>query len=303
VGTDEARQEALAAQFEEHRPHLRAVAYRMLGSVSEAEDAVQEGWLRLSRADSTQVANLGAWLTTVVSRICLDHLRARKARREESLEERLPDPVVSAPEDTPAEHGDPEQQALVADAVGMAMLVVLEELAPAERLAFVLHDMFGLRFSEIAPIVGRSSDATKMLASRARRRVHGTRTVPDPDLTRQRAAVDAFQTAARAGNFEALLRVLDPDVVLRTSTADGLRVVRGAATVASGAVAFQRLALVARPVLVNGAAGVVAVDADGAPFSVASFTVVDGRIVEIDIITDRDQLLGSGVSAVLPAGD
>ena len=302
--TQQGRQEALAARFEEHRPHLRGVAYRMLGSVSEAEDAVQEGWLRLSRTDTTDVANLGAWLTTVVSRICLDHLRARKARREESLEERLPDPVVSAPENTPAEHGDPEQQALVADAVGMAMLVVLEELAPAERLAFVLHDMFGLRFSEIAPIVGRSSDATKMLASRARRRVQGTRTVPDPDLTRQRAAVDAFQSAARAGDFEAFFRVLDPDVVLRTSTADGLRIVRGAAAVASGAVAFQRLALVARPVLVNGAAGVVAVDADGVPYSVASFTVVDARIVEIDIVTDRDQLVGSGVSAVvLPAGD
>jgi RNA polymerase sigma-70 factor (ECF subfamily) len=185
----------------------------------------------------------------------------------------------------------------------MAMLVVLEELAPAERLAFVLHDMFGLRFSEIAPIVGRSADATKMLASRARRRVHGTRTVPDPDLSRQRAAVDAFQAAARAGDFEALLKVLDPDVVLRASTAGGVRTVHGAKAVASGAVTFQRLALVARPVLVNGAAGVVAVDADGAPYSVASFTVVDDRIVEIDIVLDRDQLRGSGISAVLPAAD
>jgi RNA polymerase sigma factor (sigma-70 family) len=296
VETEEARQEALATEFEENRPHLRAVAYRMLGSVSEAEDAVQESWLRLSRTDTTEVANLAAWLTTVVSRICLDQLRARRARREESLDERLPDPVVSAREDTPDEHGDPEQQALVADAVGMAMLVVLEELAPAERLAFVLHDMFGLQFSEIAPIVERSPDATKMLASRARRRVHGTRTIPDPDLTRQRAAVDAFQTAARAGDFEALLKILDPDVVLRTSTSDGLRVVHGAAAVASGAVTFQRLALVVRPVLVNGAAGVIALDADGVPYSVASFTVIDGRIVEIDIVTDRDQLRRSGVS-------
>ncbi len=288
-------QEALAAQFEEHRPHLRAVAYRMLGSVSEAEDAVQEGWLRLSRSDAAEIANLAGWLTTVVSRICLDQLRSRRARREESLEERLPDPLVSAPEATLDQHGDPEQQALVADAVGMAMLVVLEELAPAERLAFVLHDMFGLQFSEIAPIVERSPDATKMLASRARRRVQGKRTVPDPDLTRQRAAVDAFQAAARAGDFEALLKVLDPDVVLRASTADGVRIVRGAAAVASGAVIFQQLALVARPVLVNGAAGIVAMDTDGGPYSVASFTVVDGRIVEIDVVMDRDQMSGLGV--------
>ncbi len=275
----------------------------MLGSVSEAEDAVQEGWLRLSRTDTTDVVNLAAWLTTVVSRICLDQLRARKARREESLEERLPDPVVTAPEDTSHGHGDPEQQALVADAVGMALLVVLEELAPAERLAFVLHDMFGLQFSEIAPIVERSPDATKMLASRARRRVHGTRTMPDPDLARQRAAVDAFQTAARAGDFEALLKVLDPDVVLRASTADGFRIVRGAEAVASGAVTFQRLGMVARPVLVNGAAGLIAVDPEGVLYSVASFTVIDGRIVEMDIVTDRDQLSGLDVPEVRGSAD
>jgi len=282
-------QEVLATRFEEHRPHLRAVAYRMLGSVSEAEDAVQEGWLRLSRTDTTEVDNLAAWLTTVVSRVCLDQLRSRKARREESLEARLPDPVVSPPEDASDPRGDPEQQAMVAEAVGMALLVVLEELAPAERLAFVLHDMFGLQFAEIAPIVERSPDATKMLASRARRRVQGTRTVPDPDLARQRAAVDAFQAAARAGDFEALLEVLDPEVVLRTSSAEGIRIVRGATAVASGAVTFQRLALVSRPVLVNGAAG-VAVDVDGQPYSVAAFTVVDDRIVEIDIVTDPVQL-------------
>jgi RNA polymerase sigma factor (sigma-70 family) len=302
VETQEARQELLATQFEEHRPRLVAVAYRMLGSVSEAEDAVQDGWLRLSRTDTTQVDNLAAWLTTVVSRICLDELRARKSRREESLEERLPDPVVSAPEDTSDQHGDPEQQAMVADAVGMAMLVVLEELAPAERLAFVLHDMFGLQFSEIAPIVERSPDATKMLASRARRRVHGTRTVPDPDLARQRAAVDAFQTAARAGDFEALLKVLDPNVVLRTSAADGLRIVRGAEAVASGAVSFQRLGMEARPVLVNGDAGLVSVDTDGVVFSIVSLTVVDDRIVEMDIVTDPDQLRGLGVAGVGTAG-
>jgi len=282
-------QEVLATRFEEHRPHLRAVAYRMLGSVSEAEDAVQEGWLRLSRTDTTEVDNLAAWLTTVVSRVCLDQLRSRKARREESLEARLPDPVVSPPEDASDPRGDPEQQAMVAEAVGMALLVVLEELAPAERLAFVLHDMFGLQFAEIAPIVERSPDATKMLATRARRRVQGTRTVPDPDLARQRAAVDAFQAAARAGDFEALLEVLDPEVVLRTSSAEGIRIVRGATAVASGAVTFQRLALVSRPVLVNGAAG-VAVDVDGQPYSVAAFTVVDDRIVEIDIVTDPVQL-------------
>lgn len=275
-------QEALAGEFEAHRPHLRAVAYRMLGSLSEAEDAVQEGWLRLSRSDTTEVVNLGGWLTTVVSRVCLDELRSRKARREESIEERLPDPIVSHAH-------DPERAALVADSVGMAMLVVLDELAPAERLAFVLHDMFGLRFSEIAPIVDRSPDATKKLASRARRRVQEARTVPDPDLARQRAAVDAFQAAARDGDFDALLRVLDPDVVLRTSAAGAITIVRGAQAVASGAITFKRLALATRPVLVNGAVG-VSVEVDGETYSVAAFTVVDDRIVEIDIVGDRDQL-------------
>lgn len=280
-------QEALAAEFEQHRPHLRAVAYRMLGSLSEAEDAVQEGWLRLSRTDTSEVDNLPAWLTTVVSRICLDQLRARKARREDSLEERLPDPVVTAAE--PDVQSDPEQQAIVADAVGLALLVVLEELGPAERLAFVLHDMFGLPFSDIAPIVDRSPDATKMLASRARRRVQGARTVPDPDLSRQRRAVEAFHAAARAGDFDALLKVLDPDVVLRNSTAEGVQVVRGAVEVASGAVTFQRLALTARPVLVNGVAGVAA-ETDGRVYSVAAFTVVADRIVAIDIVSDPEQL-------------
>jgi RNA polymerase sigma factor (sigma-70 family) len=295
--TQDARQEALAAEFEEHRPRLRAVAYRMLGSVSEAEDAVQEGWLRLSRADTTGIDNVAAWLTTVVSRVCLDQLRARKARREESLEARLPDPIVTMPGAIPEQHADPEQQALLAEALGMALLVVLEELAPAERLAFVLHDMFGLRFSEIAPIVERSPDATKMLASRARRRVHGSRTVPDPDLTRQRAAVDAFQAAANAGDFEALLKVLDPDVVLRASGAEGIRIVRGAAVVASGAMTFRRLAMAARPVLVNGAAAVVAV-VDGEVYSLAAFTVVEGRIVEINIITDQERLRALDLAAL-----
>jgi RNA polymerase sigma factor (sigma-70 family) len=278
-------QDLLAEEFESHRGHLRAVAYRMLGSVSEAEDAVQEGWLRLSRTDAREIDNLAGWLTTVVSRVCLDQLRARKARREDSLELRFPDPVISD------RAVDPEQQAFLADSVGLAMLVVLDELAPAERLAFVLHDLFGLAFSEIAPIVERSVDATKMLASRARRRVQGARVVPDPDLARQRAAVDAFQAAAREGDFEALLRVLDPDVVLRNSSADALSIVRGAAAVASGAVTFQRLALVSRPVVVNGTAGVAAY-VDGAPYSVAAFTVVDDRIVAIDIVTDPVRLHG-----------
>jgi RNA polymerase sigma factor (sigma-70 family) len=284
VEPQDAGQEALAAEFEVHRSHLRAVAYRMLGSISEADDAVQETWLRLSRTDTRDVANLAGWLTTVVSRVCLDQLRTRKARREESLEARMPDPVISD-----SGHLDPEQQAVLSDAVGLAMLVVLDELAPAERLAFVLHDTFGLAFSEIAPIVERSVDATKMLASRARRRVHGARVVPDPDIARQRAAVDAFQAAAREGDFEALLRVLDPDVVLRTESAGALTIIRGAAAVASGAVSFQQLAATSRPVLVNGAVGVAA-SVDGEPYSLAAFTVVDGRIVAINVIADPDRL-------------
>jgi RNA polymerase sigma-70 factor (ECF subfamily) len=285
VDQHDARQEVLAAEFERHRPHLRAVAYRMLGSFGEAEDAVQEGWLRLSRSDTSDVTNLAGWLTTVVSRVCLDQLRARKSRREVSLEVHMPDPMV-----TEGDHADPEEQAFLAEAVGMALLVVLDELAPAERLAFVLHDMFGLPYAEIAPIVERSTDATKMLASRARRRVQGARAVPDADVARQRAAVDAFQAAARQGDFEALLKVLDPDVVLRNATADGLAVVRGATAVASGAVLFQQQARPSRPVLVNGTAGVL-VDGDGdVPYSLAAFTVVGGRIVAIDIVTDPERL-------------
>jgi RNA polymerase sigma-70 factor (ECF subfamily) len=288
-------QEQLAEEFEARRPRLRAVAYRMLGSFSEADDAVQEAWLRLSRADADEVDNLTAWLTTVVSRICLDQLRARTARREDSLEARLPDPIVREAGAGPDHRGDPEQEAFLADSIGVAMLVVLDELAPAERLAFVLHDLFVLPFADIAPIVERSVDATKMLASRARRRVQQARAVPDPDLGRQRAAVDAFQAAAREGDFGALLRVLDPDVVLRNDAADALRVVHGAAAVASGAVVFQRLGLDARPVLVNGVAGVAA-SADGAPYSMAVFTVVDDRIVSIDIYTDPARLRALGAA-------
>jgi len=288
-------QDQLAEEFEARRPRLRAVAYRMLGSFNEAEDAVQEAWLRLSRADAGEVDNLTAWLTTVVSRICLDQLRARTARREDALEMRLPDPVIQAADAVDPEHSDPEQQAFLADSVGVAMLVVLDELAPAERLAFVLHDLFVLPFADIAPIVERSVDATKMLASRARRRVQDARSVPDPDLARQRAAVDAFQAAARDGDFEALLLVLDPDVVLRNESVDALSIVRGAAAVASGAVMFQQLAVVARPVLVNGVAAVAA-SIDGEPYSVAVFTVVDDRIVAIDIFTDPARLRAAGAA-------
>jgi RNA polymerase sigma factor (sigma-70 family) len=281
----------LAEQFEAHRSHLRAVAYRMLGSVSEAEDAVQEGWIRFSRTDTSDVNNLGGWLTTVVSRVCLDALRSRRARREELQDGRVPDPIVST--DPVA---DPEHEAMMADAVGLAMLIVLDTLPPAERLAFVLHDMFAVPFTDIAPIVGRSADATKMMASRARKRVQGSGTVPDADLSRQREVVDAFLAAARRGDFEALVAVLDPDVVLRADEVAGLRVIRGATAVASGAILFSRLGPAEQLVLVNGTPGVVA-SRDGELFSVAAFTVVNDRIVEIDIVGDPDRLRALGIAA------
>jgi RNA polymerase sigma factor (sigma-70 family) len=281
----------LAEQFEAHRSHLRAVAYRMLGSVSEAEDAVQEGWIRLSRTDTSDVNNLRGWLTTVVSRVCLDALRSRRARREEPQDARLPDPIVSTDSAT-----DPEHEAMLADAVGLAMLVVLDTLPPAERLAFVLHDMFGVPFTEIAPIVGRSTDAAKMMASRARKRVQGSGTVPDADLSRQREVVNAFLAAARRGDFEALVAVLDPDVVLRADEVAGLRVVRGATAVASGAILFSKLGPAEQVVVVNGTPGVVA-SRDGEVFSVAAFTVVNDRIVEIDILGDPDRLHALGITA------
>ncbi|NWF30658.1 RNA polymerase sigma factor SigJ [Streptomyces sp. PKU-EA00015] len=278
----------LAQRFEEHRSHLRAVAYRMLGSLTEADDAVQEAWLRLSRSDSERVENLGGWLTTVVGRVCLDMLRTRASRREEPMETRLPEPIV-----TGADALDPEHEVLLADSVGLALLVVLETLAPAERLAFVLHDMFAVPFDEIAPVVGRTPAAARQLASRARRRVQRAAPVPDADLGRQREAVDAFLTAARGGDFEALVAVLDPDVVAR-SDGGALRpgaLIRGAETVAGQAITFARLAEVARPCLVNGAAGVVAAT-DGVPVSVMAFTVSGGRIVEINILTDPERLKG-----------
>jgi RNA polymerase sigma-70 factor (ECF subfamily) len=280
----------LAKRFEEHRPHLRAVAYRMLGSLAEADDAVQGTWLRLGRADPGGIHNLGGWLTTLVARECLDMLRARTSRREEPLGVRLPDPIVS-PQD--GDGDGPEQQALLAEGVGLALLVVLDTLAPAERLAFVLHDMFAVPYSEIGPLVGRSPAAAKMLASRARRRVQGA-AVPDADLARQREVVEAFFAAARDGDFAALLAVLDPDVVVRADRAapTGVLVVRGAAAAAEQVLTiggFSRLARLAQPALVNGAAGVV-MAAGGRPLAVVGFTIRHGKIAEIDIFADAARL-------------
>jgi RNA polymerase sigma-70 factor, ECF subfamily len=276
----------LAEQFEEHRTHLRAVAYRMLGSISEADDALQETWLRLSRSDTSEVENLGGWLTAVVGRVCLDMLRSRRSRREGPLGVHVPEPIVSRQEG----EIDPEREALLADSVGLALLVVLERLSPAERLAFVLHDMFAVPFDEIAPIVGRSPTAARQLASRARRRVQGVTPVPDTDLNRQREVVAAFLAAAREGDFEALLAVLDPDVVLRADRAavqtGAPREVRGAPAVAD---TFSGQARAARPALVNGAAGAVWAPG-GRPRAVLGFTISDGKIVEIDILADPERL-------------
>jgi RNA polymerase sigma factor (sigma-70 family) len=280
--------EFLAERFEEHRGHLRAVAYRMLGSLSEADDAVQEAWLRLSRSDPDTIENLRAWLTTVVARVSLNVLRSRRSRREEPLDVRVPEPIVSS-----ADGLDPEHEALLADSVGLALLVVLETLAPAERLAFVLHDMFAVPFDEIAPMVGRTPTAARQLASRARRRVQGAATVPDADLPRQREVVDAFFAAARGGDFDALVAVLDPDVVLRsdggTRRPSATIEVRGAEAVAKRALTFARLSPYVRPALVNGVAGVV-VAPRGVPFSVMGFTVVGDRIVAIDSLSDPERL-------------
>jgi RNA polymerase sigma factor (sigma-70 family) len=276
----------LAERFEEHRTHLRAVAYRMLGSLSEADDAVQEVWLRLSRADASAIENLGGWLTTVVARVSLNMLRSRNVRREESLGVRLPDPIVDRADGT-----DPEHEALLADSVGLALLVVLETLSPSERLAFVLHDIFAVPFDEIAPIVDRSPEAARQLASRARRRIQAENTVPDPDLDTQREVVDAFLKAAREGDFEGLLQVLDPDVVLRRDVAPlgGSGEVRGAREVAGQALAYSRLGALMRPALVNGAVGAVAI-LDGVPFAIGAITVRGAKIVEIDILGDPERL-------------
>jgi RNA polymerase sigma factor (sigma-70 family) len=280
--------EWLAERFEEHRTHLRAVAYRMLGSVSEADDAVQEAWLRLSRSDGREIENMGGWLTTVVGRVCLNMLRSRRTRREDSLEVHVPEPIVSREDGV-----DPEHEALLADSVGLAMLVVLETLSPAERLAFVLHDIFGVPFEEIGPMVDRSPAAARQLASRARRRVQGEAPPPDPDLARQREVVDAFFAAAREGDFDGLVAVLHPDVVLRsdggTARPGATHVVHGAEAVGRRAMTFARLSPFVRPALVNGAAGVV-VAPRGRPFSVMAFTVRDGKIVAIDGLADPDRL-------------
>jgi RNA polymerase sigma-70 factor (ECF subfamily) len=281
--------EWLADRFEEHRSHLRAVAYRMLGSLAEADDAVQDTWLRLSRSGADEVENLGGWLTTIVARVCLNMLRSRNARREESLEDHIPDPVIS-----PEGGLQPEQEAVLADSVSLALLVVLDTLTPAERLAFVLHDMFELPFEEIAPMVGRTPGAARQLASRARRRVKGAEIpAPDPDLARQREVVDAFFLAARGGDFEALVSVLDPDVVLRAdfgSKRPGVpREIHGAPAVAEQALIAALPHARLHPALVNGAAGVV-ITVSGRPFAVMGFTVADGKIVEIDTIADPERV-------------
>jgi RNA polymerase sigma-70 factor (ECF subfamily) len=281
-------QDWLADRFEADRAHLRGVAYRMLGSLTEADDAVQEAWLRLSRTDTSDVANLRAWLTTVVGRVCLNMLRSRGTRRESSLETHLPDPIVS-----PEAGLDPEQEAVLGDSVGLALLVVLDSLTPAERVAFVLHDVFALPFDEIAPIVGRNPAAARQLASRARRRVQGA-PVPDVGLDGQWAVVDAFLAAARDGDFERLLAVLDPDVVVRSDRGvarpGATSLVRGARAVAEQAMIFRQFAETATRVLVNGIPGGVAWGPDGSPFAVLALTVRRGRIVAIDVLADADRL-------------
>jgi len=273
-----------AAQFEEHRPRLRAVAYRMLGSFAEADDAVQEAWLRVSRASGDDVANVGGWLTTVVSRQCLNMLRSRATRREDALDVRVPDPVVESGDGI-----DPAEQGVLADSVGLALLVVLEALDPAERLAFVLHDMFGVPFEEIAPMVGRSPAAARQLASRARRRVRGA-PAGQPDRARQREIVDAWLAAARGGDFAGLVALLHPDAVLRVDTGGaGSKLVRGAVEVAGQATAYRAAGLRARFAVVNGGPGIVST-IDGRVAAVLAFTVADGLIVEIDILSDADRL-------------
>jgi RNA polymerase sigma factor (sigma-70 family) len=286
--------EFLAGQFEQHRAHLRAVSYRMLGSLSEADDAVQEAWVRLSRSDAEEIENLGGWLTTVVARVCLNMLRARKTRREEPLDERLPDPVVER-----VDGGHPEHEALLADSVGLALLVVLEQLSPAERLAFVLHDMFAVPFDEIAPMVERTPEAARQLASRARRRVQGAAPRAPADRARQREVADAFHAAAREGDFERLVSVLDPDVVLRVDLGPErpAQETVGAEAVARQAIMFGLGAPASdttETVLVNGSPGELRFR-DGQPFSLLAFTIADGRIVKMDIIADAERLARLGL--------
>jgi RNA polymerase sigma factor (sigma-70 family) len=284
-----------ADQFETHRPHLRAVAYRMLGSVTEADDALQEAWIRTTRSDSSTINNINGWLTTLVGRVCIDMLRARQSRRESLTGTWLPEPVVSTDATI-----DPEQASLLADSVGLALLVVLESLEPAERLAFVLHDMFGVPFDEIAPIVERTPVATRQLASRARRRLRGTATVPDADLSTQRRVVGAFLAASREGDFEALLAVLDPEVVLRVDTGPRTwlapALLTGALDVAEHASTHgPRFATLCQPALVNGAAGIIA-RTRGGVVAVVGLTVINERIAEIDLILDVDKLSGLSIN-------
>ena len=278
--------EFVATQFEEHRGRLRAVAYRMLGTVGEADDAVQEAWIRLSRTDAEEIENLGGWLTTVVARVSLNMLRARRARREEPLGVHMPEPIID-----PADGMDPEHEALIADSVGLALLVVLDTLSPSERLAFVLHDVFAVPFDEIAPIVDRSPEAARQLASRARRRIQGENAIPDADLETQRKVFEAFLAASREGDFEALLEILDPDVVLRVDAGafGRSRIVRGATAVARQAHAYSRTGLDVRPALVNGVLGGVALRA-GELFSVGALTIRGGRVVAMDFLLDPERL-------------
>jgi RNA polymerase sigma-70 factor, ECF subfamily len=274
--------EWLAQRFEENRAHLRSIAYRMLGSIADAEDAVQETWLRLSRGENRPIDNMRGWLTTVVGRICLDMLRSRASKREESLETAVPDFIVSR-------EGNPQDEVGLADSLGLALLVVLDTLTPAERLAFVLHDMFALPFEEIAPIVGRSSTAARKLASRARTRVQGA-AMPDKDTVRQRKVVDAFLAAAQTGNLEALIAVLDPNVLLLADRAPALKGIRGAAEVSKQALGFSKVAQKAESVLVNGTPGILSWFPNGKPMAVLGFVVAKDRIVEIYVLSDPDRL-------------
>jgi len=289
-------EDVLETGFETHRARLRAIAYRMLGSLGEAEDAVQETWLRLNRADTAAIDNLAAWLTTVVTRICLNLLRAREHRRDVPLDVHVPEPVISR-----AEGLDPEEEVLLAESVGLALMVVLDTLAPAERVSFVLHDLFAVPFDEISDVLDRSPTAVRQLASRARRRVQGEAPRPDPDLARQREVVDAFFAAARSGDFDALVAVLDPEVVLRAD-GGGSRTrpsieLRTPREIAAQATMAAKLAPHARPVLVNGTPGVVVV-VNGKPFSIMAFTVTNGRVAEIDVLYDPERLARIDISAV-----
>lgn len=302
----------LAGRFEANRKHLRSVAYRMLGSLSEADDAVQEAWLRLNRSDPRAIENLTGWLTTVVARVCLDMLRARRARAEESVAARVPDPIIESGDSRhPArgalsatsaaidsrEAADPEQEAIMADSISLALLVVLETLAPSERLAFVLHDIFSVPFDEIAPIIEKTPAAARQIASRARRRVQGVSSPPDADIGAQQEIVAAFLAAARGGDFDALLRVLDPDVVVRGDLGATASVVRGAEPAAKGAIEGARLTATARSVLVNGTPGYVSFNAQGAPRAVVAFTVRRGKITEINVLADPERLRQLGLAS------